>query len=326
MIIKYPRLRKLLTILLVITCVIVILPYLIPLSDDTVLELREMPYENSQMTTVNGTFIHYRTYEGKGEPKGKLLMIHGLGGSTYSYEASVKGLTLAGYHVMLVDLPGFGYSQRNPKYDHSQKNRARDLWQLIKKIEEEDGRFGTDKFNWTLVGHSMGGGTAAAMASENPKETERVILVDGAVFDDGRNGNLFQIPFIKRYLQLALEYLVINEGRITSFLTSAYGQEPSSEQIEGYLKPLLLKGTAKSAGTLLKTSKNLQEEELKAIQPEIIGIWGAEDSWVSVDQAYGLKELLPDMKLYIIEGAGHCPMETHTEAFNQIMLEILSEY
>lgn len=65
-----------------------------------------------------------------------------------------------------VDLPGFGYSDRNPTYDHSQAHRNEDVWSLPETI---DNTLESDLTNrpWNLAGHSMGGGTVAAIAIQN---------------------------------------------------------------------------------------------------------------------------------------------------------------
>jgi pimeloyl-ACP methyl ester carboxylesterase len=69
---------------------------------------------------------------------GNILLIHGLGGSTFSFRNNAEALSSAGYNVIAVDLPAFGYSDRKRNIDHSQDNRARLLWLMIEEIEQNN--------------------------------------------------------------------------------------------------------------------------------------------------------------------------------------------
>ncbi len=300
------------------------LPYLIPLSQAASMASLK-PFENSQRAVINGTSFHYRSYPSTETlVKGKVLFVHGLGGSTFSFEPAAPLIARQGYHVVLVDLPGFGYSDRNPGYDHSQANRAEYLWQLLDIIDHSlQGELAG--LPWHLAGHSMGGGTVTAMALQNEGRTRSLILIDPALFDTLRGIGAAAFPPVSRWLQVALEHLLVTENNIKRFLTSAYGSVPTRAQIQGYLAPLTLPGTAAASANLLKTARNEDASLLKGISTPILALWGSEDTWVPVSQAQRLLEIRPDVTLGIIRGAAHCPMETHTDEFVQALLSWLSQ-
>jgi len=52
----------------------------------------ERPFPESRFTTISGLSIHYRVWQPDGEPVGKILLLHGLGGSTYSFNLIVPFL------------------------------------------------------------------------------------------------------------------------------------------------------------------------------------------------------------------------------------------
>lgn len=295
-------------ILLILIVIISVIPYLIPLSKPGNTTL---PYENSRFLTLGETTLHYRTYlPDVASYKGNIVMIHGLGGSTFSYEQNAPYLTSHGYRVITLDLPGFGYSSRNLKENHAQENRAQLIWQCLEQIDASA--------TWHLVGHSMGGGTVAAMAYQKPEKTNSVVFIDGALFDSNRgNSWITSLPVVQRWIQIALEHVFIKEARIESFLASAYGQAPTHEQIMGYLGPLKVKGTARAATTFLNTGKNLPESDLMKITVPAFAIWGENDAWVPLSDALRIKAIMPQLEIVNIEGAGHCPMETHSEIFNE---------
>ena len=97
-------------------------------------------------------------------------------GSTFSWRENFDTLVKYRYKIIAVDLPGFGYSDRNRKVNQSQSNRSRLLWDLLAELDQGD------TLKWNLVGHSMGGGTVEAMALMQPERTKTLTIVDGMVF------------------------------------------------------------------------------------------------------------------------------------------------
>lgn len=331
-----PRtLKRIAVVMLVLGLIIGALPYAIPLSRATG---PDTPYADGYFLSYEDSWIHYRVFEtsksGASEKRsissirGKVLMVHGFGGSSYSFETNARTLAEAGYYVVLVDLPGFGYSSRNPLENHAQTYRAKVLWSLLDTLDQQMTSAANGMVRpWSLVGHSMGGGTVAAMGLQAPSRIDSLVLVDGALLDGNRRSSgLLQVPFLERWLQLALEHVLIRPGRIEKLLESAYGQPPTAAQIQGYLEPLSLPGTARASGALLKTSESLAPEQLEDIEVPVLAIWGEKDQWVPLEQAYQLQALFPHFSLEVITGAGHCPMETHPESYNAILLRWLQTY
>ena len=199
---------------LILLASFVLVPYMIPLSKATEVTL---PYDNSQHFVSDKTTLHYRVYEPAAGPVlGKIVLLHGLGGSTYSYEKNAPFLAQEGFLVITVDLPGFGYSSRNTNENHSQLHRAQLVWELL---DEVDVNLDPQAANlpWHLGGHSMGGGTVAAMAFQQPASTASIILIDGALFETSRGGNIASLPVISRWLQVILEYVLIKPERFEDF-------------------------------------------------------------------------------------------------------------
>lgn len=308
------RLKKMLLCLLIILVILSIIPYVIPLSKYTPPTL---PFENSFFYQIEETRLHYRLYLPEQDHSlGNIIMVHGLGGSTFSYEKNAPFLASMGYRVITLDLPGFGYSSRNVDENHAQEHRAELIWQLLDDIDPSA--------SWHLMGHSMGGGTVAAMAYQNPDKTDSLVLIDGALFNSDRGSSwMTTFPVVGRWIQVSLEHILIKESRIETFLASAYGQEATQEQVQGYLLPLQVKGTARAATSFLKTSQNLSEDELSKIKVPVLAIWGEDDTWVPLSDAIRIKVLMPQMEIVSIDGSGHCPMETHAEIFNDTLRQWL---
>ena len=305
--------------------VILLVPYLIPLSKAS-LKPEQLPFENSRRADIRGISFHYRVYAPTLDPvRGKVLMVHGLGGSTFSYEQSAAAFASAGWLCIVADLPGFGFSERDAQYKHAQDSRAEDLWLLLDMVD--DGLSpGLGELQWHLTGHSMGGGTVAAMAIRDAARAAGLILIDPALFGPGDRSAVFGVAPVTRLLQVTLERVLLTESGVRRFLRSAYGREPTAEEVRGYLVPLTVPGTARTLPGLLKTSDNFDPAPLSQIDVPILAVWGSEDTWVPPSEGEKLLVIRPDASIRVIEGAAHCPMETHPEEFIRITLAFLVEH
>ncbi len=314
---KWRRSRMILMALIAVILLINLVPYAIPVSRAANQPLSP-PFDNSQLIEIEGISLHTRVWESESAPeKGRILMIHGLGGSTYSWEEIAPGLAAEGWRVVAVDLPGFGYSTRQTGLDHSQSARARLLWQLLDRLEPDQ--------PWVLCGHSMGGGAVSAMALSSPDRTERLILVDAAL-DNGSPTAvswLADYPPFARLLAVVLDHVVLSAGQIPAYLETAYREPPTAGQISAYTAPLQISGTARVLVDLVKTADGINSAGLAALENPIDAIWGEQDTVIPVDTAYELQQQIPGMRLEVIPEAGHVPSETHPEAVLAILIGYL---
>jgi pimeloyl-ACP methyl ester carboxylesterase len=249
-------------------------------------------------------------------------LIHGFCGSTFCWRENIDTLARANYRVVAVDVPGFGYSSRN-LHNQSHSNRARILWDLVRVIKP------ADTTRWNIVGHSMGGGIAEAMALLEPSRTKSLTLVDGMVFlkNQDLKGAFITSARMKGINELYIsifENNIISEKPIRRLLRNVYGYVPDTSVIEGYLRPLLLDGTAESVIDMFAYSKEiipLHAEGLKQIPVKVI--WGKKDRTIRFSTGKKLKRAVPSVQLEVIPKAYHSPMETHPEEFNAILVNFL---
>jgi hypothetical protein len=77
---------------------------------------QSLPFNNSHFITVDELKLHYRLWNVEEENiRGNVLMVHGFGGSTFSWEQVADSLQQLGYRAVAVDVPPFGYSDRAPR-------------------------------------------------------------------------------------------------------------------------------------------------------------------------------------------------------------------
>jgi len=284
----------------------------------------EKPYENSRFAWVDSVRIHYRIWNDTlPNPRGKIILIHGFCGSTFCWRNNFDALAAARYQVVAIDLPGFGYSQRSASLNQSQSNRARLLWGLLGKID------GKDPVKWNIVGHSMGGGTAEAMALMFPDKTRSLTILDGMVFLKNDNINLTVVGLVNLplYKKLLLSYTEKNYLSFNNFrreLKGTYGFLPDTLTVNGYLDPLRIEGSAETVVNLLANSNEIQPlDAVNLKELPVMIIWGKKDRTIRLSTGKKLKRAVPSAELKVIPSAHHMAMETHPEDFNAMLLEFL---
>jgi len=285
------------------------------------------PFRNSHFIIVDSVNFHYRIWnDGLEKPRGKVVLIHGFMGSTFSWRENFDSLVKSDYEVIAIDLPGFGYSSRDLKVNQSQSNRARLLWDLLAELDKKD------TVKWNLVGHSMGGGTAEAMALVQPERTHSLTIVDGMVFLKNENvqGAFVTASKNKQYNKIIsslVEKNVLTYNRIESLFKKNYGYIPDSATVIGYLTPLLIDGSAESILSVFSNSKeiiNLDSRELEKLP--VLVIWGEDDRTISLKRGKRFVKNVPSAELKIIRKSRHDPMETNPKEFNSHLIMFLNKH
>jgi pimeloyl-ACP methyl ester carboxylesterase len=63
----------------------------------------------------------------------------------------------------------------------------------------------------------------------------------------------------------------------------------------------------------------IPEKLLKQIENETLIIWGKEDKLFSVEYGEAATKIIPNVKLHVIQDAGHLPLMDQPEIFNKIL-------
>lgn len=285
------------------------------------------PYENSHFLKIDSATFHYRIYnEGIKNQKGKVLLVHGFCGSTFCWRKNIDALVNAGYLVVAIDLPGFGYSDRNLRVNQSHSGRAHLIWALLGKIDQDDKR------KWNIVGHSMGGGAVEAMALMNADRVQTVTLVDGMVFIRNQNmeGTFITMSKMKGTNQILVslaKHNIIAYNSMERLMKKVYGRPLDSVEMKGYIDPLRIKGSAASVINIYANAHEIRHLHADGLLDlPVLVIWGKKDRTIYLRNAKKLKRNVPTIDLKIIPDAHHAAMETHPQQFNELLLDFLNAH
>lgn len=284
-------------------------------------ESREFfPFENSRLHQVDGYLLHYRVWTAASRSKGAAFLVHGLGGSTYSYRELAPALAASGYDVVAVDIPGFGYSSRGRIASFESERIVGMLWDLADHVG-----IGMDG-GYSLIGHSMGSRTVIAMATQRPNHVDSLVLVNPAFDLGGPLRFVVRVPPGNWILMRYLERTVLTYDGIKQYLETAYGRRATDEEIRNHLEPLLIDGTVRSLGALVRTSGRFRYKDRMAAGPpakKVLLLWGTDDPHIPVSEADAVLSELPGSRLRTIDGAHHCPVETHPNQSLEVILRFL---
>ena len=277
------------------------------------------PY--SEYSEYVQTSLHAWHIQRLGKSGGKkILFIHGTGSSCHTWSNTVDYL-LDEFEVLLVDLPGHGFSKIPAPNHSSLQSVFNGSMELIKKIS-----FVPD----LIVGHSAGA-AIAVLLSEKIQAKSGVICINAAFGEfPGLAGVMFpifaKIIAVVPFSSDVLAGLSRNKER-TEKLIANTGSEITKDRLRHYKllfsKPNHVKGTLK-----LMAEWNLSEflENLKNCDTNINFLVGNLDKTVPISISKKWSQTLPRTKYDEISGAGHLVHEEKPYEVSQIILNHLSRH
>ena len=247
--------------------------------------------ENLRMTgwatgicKLNGINIHYTRTGGNKPP---LIFLHGLTGNGSCW-SEVAQVLEEDYDIIMPDARGHGKSSA-PGLGYRYEDHASDIEGLIEALQLSSP---------TLIGHSMGGMTAALVASRNPRLLRCLILADPTFLSpegqrEVREGDVIEQH--RRYLNFTMDALMA-EARM---------RHPgrSSDTIELIARARLQ--TSMGAFAVLNPPTPDYLKVVSAIVVPTLLVIGGPAGVVSPEVAADLQRVIPRLQVEQIPEAGH---------------------
>jgi pimeloyl-ACP methyl ester carboxylesterase len=250
--------------------------------------------------SVGGIAVH-AWVGGRGEP---LLVLHGAGGNRGFTRAFA---TLAErYTVWMPTHPGFGASG-----DADWMEGIEDLARFYLWFIDVAG-LGRPH----VLGHSIGGWTAAEMAAMSPATLDRLVLVAPAGLKPER-GEILDVFY---HSLAALRDLTMHDPGSIPEWQELYGRSPTPAEQEIATRNREM--TARLTWKPYMHSPRLPHFLPRAANPTLI-VWGREDRLVPPVCGEQYERLLPRARLRLLERCGHVPPIEQPEAFARLVLEFL---
>ncbi|TVQ27344.1 MAG: alpha/beta hydrolase [Spirochaetaceae bacterium] len=269
----------------------------------------DRPFAESRFFTLASIRIHFRVWEPSGDPVGKIMMVHGTGASTVSFDRVAPLLADRGYAVVAADLPGFGFSALALDFEHSLDARASLMWSVADRLDTEENQFGPAR-RWILVGHEAGGAVATAMTLDRQSRTEALVVIGSNIADREHPGRFMWFPPVRWALRAWLRESLYTPGGVAELLTRAYGRQPTQDEVDRYAAPIVRPGM-RDAFLNYRATAGPVDLALEDINTPLLAVWGTEDANVPPAAADRIVARVRDATVSLIEGAAHLPTDTH---------------
>ena len=271
--------------------------------------------ENSHFVSVDGARIHYQEFGDATHPT--VLLIHGYTASLYAWKTVAPMIADNGFHVIALDLLGFGYSEKPKWFDYTIGSQAGIVARFMNSL-------GIGRA--TIAGSSYGGAVAATLALDYPERVEKLILVDAVSNDNLKDHPILKLASI-RGLGEALTPFVVDSRmyqrrRMRRTLATANHDLITKDRIEAILRPLT---AADAHHSLLATSRawdagRIENDAHLINQPTLI-IWGEDDKVIPVEDGHRLHQSILHSRFVILKDCGHVPQEEKSDIFVNLVTE-----
>ena len=253
-----------------------------------------------------------------------LVMLHGGGPGASSWSnfgASLPGFA-QDFRVLLVDQPGFGDSDKPEVVGNYFRHSAGYLRALLDEL-------GIERIH--LLGNSLGGGTAARFALENPKRVGRLVLMGPG----GLNLNVLSADpteGVKRLMDFAadptrealrafISTMVVDQSLVTDALVEeryADATKPGAREAMASMGASFWNPDTFEDGMLWREAHRIRQHTLLT--------WGREDRVNPLDGALAALKLIPKASLHVFPGCGHWAQVEAAEEFREVATAFLARH
>ncbi|WP_407352920.1 alpha/beta fold hydrolase [Luteimonas sp. R10] len=246
-----------------------------------------------------------------------VVMLHGYTGSKENWYRLAARLRDR-YRLVIPDLPGWGDSQRNEGDDYGYAAETARVAAFIRAVSERP---------VVLLGHSMGGGIAAAAAARHPELIERVVLLNASGVEFGENrfglevldgGNPFGVSdaaSLERYLSL----LFHDRSARPPIPWPAAHAVIAHRRREGAFEQSVLDRIGRGEARFLPG-----EEAARIRQPALL-VWGAQDRVIDPSALDLFAQRIPHARKLLLEGSGHMTLMERPDAVAAAVTALIEE-
>jgi pimeloyl-ACP methyl ester carboxylesterase len=259
---------------------------------------------------VDGARIHYLD-EGTGPA---LLLVHGLAGHMFNFTHSLLGKLTRHFRVIVVDRPGSGYSTRPKGASATISAQARTISRFCEEL-----KLGRP----LIVGHSLGGAIALALALNHPEQVAGLALLAPVTHRPERvpppfDGMAIASPLLRRLIAwtLATPLSIVNRERALAILFDPQPVPPDFAVAGGGLLTLRPCSFIGASADLVGTATELGEmpARYKDLTVPVGILYGTGDRILDpAVHGKGLAAKVTGADLELIEGDGHMILITSAD-------------
>jgi N-formylmaleamate deformylase len=256
----------------------------------------------SGVCAANGVNIHYLRTGGAKPP---LVLLHGLTGSGACWTPSARALE-SEYDLVMPDARGHGKSS-TPLHGYRYEDLASDVVALFRELGLAAP---------ILLGHSMGGMTAAVVASQATTLIRGLVLADPTFLSPQRQREVHASDVMEQHRRL----LSSDKAAVLAQLRGRHAHR-SSEMVELLAESRLQ--TRMEAFDVLTPPNPEYNQLISTISVPILLVVGDNGAVVSLETTQELQRLNPLVRVEQIQNAGHGLVYDQPERFAAVVRRFL---
>lgn len=261
----------------------------------------------ASLVEIDGRRVHVERWGDRGRP---LVLLHGLGSSTYGFHEIGPRLG-RDRRVVAIDLNGFGFTER-PRDDAAYSLDGQ--VELVGKVIDRLGIREAD-----VVGHSYGGYLAMRLARDRPQSVRRLVLVSPALNMDVAPAGFIRSGLLRKAVYPGFRLLVSDRDRFGALLARAYHRREilTDQRIAEYQRRLLVEGLGRAYRGFGASLDSLADDRvaLADLRQPVLVVGGRHDEVVPLESLrVALRGAPPNVTFEVIEDSGHASPEEQPEA------------
>jgi pimeloyl-ACP methyl ester carboxylesterase len=202
------------------------------------------------------------------------------------------------FTVHLWDMPGYGESSRHPGHRVSLDVQGELFSELLSFWELSSPQ---------VVAHDYGGAVALRAHLLHGSRFASLALVDVVALR----------PWGSDFFRLVAEHPevftalppAVHEGALRAYITGASHRGPTGDELDLLTAPWLGEEGQAAFYRQIAEADQAYTDEIEPMYAQVdlpvLVVWGQDDTWIPVDRAHRLAQLIPGARLQVIEQAGH---------------------
>ncbi len=274
--------------------------------------------DHSRFVEVDGVRVHYQE---AGDPKAPaLVLIHGFASSTLVWSKVFLRLAEAGFHVIAVDMLGFGYSGKPRNGEYTIAGQAGLVMGLLDSLKLKRA---------TMVGSSYGGAVAATCALDYPRRVERLVLIGTVNNNRPLDYKLMRVFGSPVFGDVVSPLLIGSRRLLRRRMKRVYDRHEwvlDERRVDARHLPLRASGTQRAIVRTVRgwDAERISREAHLIRQPTLL-LWGENDCEIPLADGERLHELIPGSRLIVFLNCGHIPHEEYPEEFTGVVADFVTQ-
>ena len=262
-------------------------------------------------------------YHEAGDPDAQtIVLLHGGGPGASSWSNFGRNVAVLAehFHVLAVDQPGYGHSDKLAEHEQYNRYSANVLLALFDELGLQ-GRI-------PLLGNSLGGGTAVRFALDHPDRAGKLVLMGPG----GLSVNLFApdptegVKLLGRFTADPTRENMERFLRIMVFDQKLVTEELIDERFAIASQPESL-AAARAMGRSFAGPDfelGMMWREVYKLRQPVLLIWGREDRVNPLDGALVAVKQIPRVQLHVFGQCGHWAQVEKFDEFNRLTIDFLA--